>query len=463
MKTDAPYEQVMSCAASLAEAGDHCGATAAYHEAIALARDRPDAHYELGLLHYRAGEAREATTCLKKAARLQPEDATVWNKLAVAHYACGEWERSVQAFREALARQRSYAEAWYGLARALLEQNRGRDAARALFTCLRWEPQHGRAQAALDALPIERIIAPVECEDEASADRLPKGLAPRSPQAELALVAGVGHCGTAWLAKALDRPSEGMVFHHELKARVTGLLLKETMQLEFDRTGDELDRLYSKYYAFVRGQLRRLQVMGDSHSWTPYMIPEVASRIPISGIIYLVRNGIQNVHSHFQTKHDFPRDHFLYADFLCRYWRMLGRPEGEWEAYTKWECNCFWWQLNQTMPGWLADQLGNDKVLVYRLENLSQDADLLTDLISKLHPDSGVTHQEATLVQKMDVNRHIRGDRRPEALWARWTDAQRGAFERICGDTMAQYGYSIPDGHGRAGVPQLVALGKQSE
>jgi hypothetical protein len=54
------------------------------------------------------------------------------------------------------------------------------------------------------------------------------------------------------------------------------------------------------------------------------------------------------------------------------------------------------------------------------------------------------TIREARQHAGVDINRKIDGDRRPERLWSTWTDNQRETFTRICGDTMAQFGYEIP-------------------
>jgi len=149
---DNSYRQVVVRAQQLAESGDHADAIAAYREAIGLAPDRPDAHYEMGLLHHRLGQVAVAIACFERAAELAPQDATVWNNLGVLYYSRRQPAHAERAFRRAVGLGRRYADAWYGLARALLQQGGEGEAAHALRNCLRWQPQHSKAQAALTDL-----------------------------------------------------------------------------------------------------------------------------------------------------------------------------------------------------------------------------------------------------------------------------------------------------------------------
>lgn len=152
---DNSYRQLVMRAQQLAESGAHADAVGAYREAAALAPDRPDAHYDLALVHHQGGELVKAVACFEKVSMLTPEDATVWNNLGVLHYGQGEMDAAAAAFREALSRDRRYVDAWYGLAKVLVGRGCTGEAARALRACLRWEPQHDRAREVLDGLRAE--------------------------------------------------------------------------------------------------------------------------------------------------------------------------------------------------------------------------------------------------------------------------------------------------------------------
>ena len=77
------------------------------------------------------------------------------------------------------------------------------------------------------------------------------------------LVTGIGHCGTAWLATVLDRPDDNMICYHEHKNAVTGLNWKASLMHEFEHG---LDGRFEAYWQFMRQQMRRFQVVGDSNA-----------------------------------------------------------------------------------------------------------------------------------------------------------------------------------------------------
>ncbi len=154
------YRSIMKRAKQLIEAGDLAGAVAAYREAVTLAPQRPDAHYELALLHHSRGEIADAVAAFQKVVELAPQDASAWNNLGVLHYGQSDWGLAEHAFRQAVLWDGRYADAWYGLAKTLLKQERKPEAAQSLHTCLRWEPGHGGAKKALDALQPSPIETP---------------------------------------------------------------------------------------------------------------------------------------------------------------------------------------------------------------------------------------------------------------------------------------------------------------
>ena len=214
-----------------------------------------------------------------------------------------------------------------------------------------------------------------------------------------------------------------------------------------------IDSAFDGYWTFIAQQLQTYRILGDANSWTPSTIPDLDSRFGVDQVIYLVRNGIQNVHSFFYHSARISRDDWLYTHFHRRYWEILGCPGGDWDNYTDWARWCFYWQINQAMPAWLADQLGGERVLIYRFEDLLHDSDVLAKLIEEINPEARLSAQELKVLQQTDINQKIRGDRSPEAIWSQWTDEQREVFKRICGPGMEHYGYSIPPRPFLAGSP----------
>lgn len=272
--------------------------------------------------------------------------------------------------------------------------------------------------------------------------KAPRPRDPNAPPGKFVLATGSGHCGTKWLATVLHRPEDRMACYHEQKAAMANGQWHAALEHEFHHGVDEA---YAAYFAFIDQQRALYDVVGDSGSWTMRLVPDVAARTPVDHVVYLVRNGIQTVHSQFYQHAEISRSDFLYTHFSRGYWELLGQPGGgAWESYSDWEIWCFNWSINGPMPGRLQAELGEDRCELFRLEDLVSDADRLLGLVRRLQPATTLTREDAERLQGTDVNRKVQGDRSPEALWAKWTDEQRAAFTRICGPAMERYGYAIP-------------------
>ena len=275
------------------------------------------------------------------------------------------------------------------------------------------------------------------------------------------LITGVGHCGTKWLANVLHRPHQGIICYHEKKynlapsnrlhrvwVKLRGRLKKEAAwyyALRHELTNG-LDSYYEAYFKFIKKQMRLYKVAGDSNSWIMARIPEVHAKLPIHCVIHLIRNGIQNVHSMFNTSRSNSVNTWLYTHYFPWYWKLLGNSPGELNSYIscEWDYWCYNWSLNLYMPKWMKDRIGPNRVLIYRLEDLLGNVEILADLIQKLNPDADLAVDELMALQEKDINRKTQTDRSPKALWSSWTNEQRQAFNRICGSTMKHYGYTTP-------------------
>jgi hypothetical protein len=232
-----------------------------------------------------------------------------------------------------------------------------------------------------------------------------------------------------------------MVCYHQIKYEKTRFNWYTALQQEL---GIGIDHSYDTYWQFIEERLQANRVVGDSNSWTPCVIPEVDSIFEVDRIIYLVRNGIQNVHSAYYHNARISRSDWLYTHFFRHYWELLDCPGGDWDEYTDWARWCLYWQINQTMPTWLADQLGDEKVLVLRFEDLLDDVDVLLNLLDQIDMGIKPARTELETLQETDINRKVQGERSPRVLWAKWTDEQREVFTRVCGTGMAHYGYEMP-------------------
>lgn len=255
---------------------------------------------------------------------------------------------------------------------------------------------------------------------------------------EFSLVTGIGHCGTKWLSTVLNHPDQGTICYHEL-SHTTSVREWERRQAFLHRQGVGRSSI-PRYWSRIEKDLLQYTHVCDSMSWCPVEAGKIAQAMDATRVIYLVRNGIQQLHSVAQKSiwKQVGDDHFLYGPFLKRYWELAGKPHQPWSRWSRWEKLCLWWGINDFMPKWIGDHFDGD-VDVYRLEDLTTDVPLLSGLLKSYGLEA--TDQQIKAYQKHDVNRKVQGDRRPETLWKAWTGGEREAFKRICGEGMARYHY----------------------
>lgn len=249
------------------------------------------------------------------------------------------------------------------------------------------------------------------------------------------LCTGIGHCGTQWLANALDYRERGIYAIHEGARRWHAHTWKGNI-LHYLEHG--IDQRFDCYFAKLDELLNQYKVVIDTHSWIPSAVPEVAKRVEINGIIHLVRNGIQNVHSLYETDHG---GGFWFRRVIEREAKEIGfelptriqmhQGSNEW---TQW---CAWWAANCATVDWLRTQ-GMD-VRMYRLEDLTTSHDDITLLTGWL--GFQLPYGEIRTRQARDWNRHIGGDRTPIRLLAKWSQEQRETFLAVCSEAMRHLGY----------------------
>lgn len=255
------------------------------------------------------------------------------------------------------------------------------------------------------------------------------------------LVTGLGHCGTAWLSGVLHRPADRMVCYHEQKVHLFPGGWEAALKHQHEHG---IDDAFNPYYSFMEEQLAKNDVVGDSGSWPYGYVPQLSQRLPVDLVIHLVRNGIQNVHSQFQHSEGIERNHWTYDRLIRRAWERAGRPWGNWENYTAWEGRCLMWSRNVTILEHIEKGPYHPRFLVRRFEDLLGNVDMLEHLVRTVNPGCTITREELASLQQTDVNRKIRGDRSPHALWNSWSPEQRDSFRQICGSAMSYFGYKIP-------------------
>jgi hypothetical protein len=249
----------------------------------------------------------------------------------------------------------------------------------------------------------------------------------------------MGHCGTQWLSAFLNRPDDGMVCTHEEKSRVApyhGMPDGWLTSLQREKA-EGLQHTSDVYVAQMKQRQQEFAIVGDAHSWEPFVIPELAHMLPVSRIIFLVRNGVQNVHSmYYHNAHIFKRGSWFYTDYLATFADLLGFRDLD--DFGLW---CAWWGANVASARSL-EQVA--PVTTVCLEDLTRHPMRLIELTKSLQGLAQPTVMEARDHAGIDINRKIHSRRDPDFLWSTWTDHQRATFIRVCGDTMHHLGYAVP-------------------
>lgn len=253
------------------------------------------------------------------------------------------------------------------------------------------------------------------------------------------LITGIGHCGTKWLSTVLNHPKQGVLCYHELSHKTT--IPQWQARQPYVRKKGIGKNAIPRYWKQINKDLNTYYHVCDSMSWCSIEAVKVGTIGNADKIIYLVRDGIQQLHSiaHKSIWRQVPDNHFLYQGFLKKYWEIAGKPYKAWKNWDRWEKLCLWWATNEFMPQWMLNNFWND-IQVLRLEDLITDAQTLSTLAR--YYDLAFDVPTLRKHQKKDVNRKVQGDRRPRTLWQQWTQKERESFKAICGKGMKKYGYS---------------------
>lgn len=177
------------------------------------------------------------------------------------------------------------------------------------------------------------------------------------------VIAGSGHCGTMWLSRVLGS-SPGQSWRHEMRSAVTGL-----PWYELDLCAPN-DPVFDRYWDHQQeGLIGFNDIIGDSNSWTPHLLPNVNEVIPVDRVIYLTRDKEAQLRS-LATHSTWAREHLPEAaqQRLEIYAEISGLPYGL-ELLV---------EANDFMPDWLRG--AGLRVDVYSLEELTSDADRLRAL-----------------------------------------------------------------------------------
>ncbi|HSH12537.1 MAG TPA: tetratricopeptide repeat protein, partial [Desulfurivibrionaceae bacterium] len=99
-----------------------------------------DAHYNLGILHYRQGEQAQAMACYREAVKIDPAHAASLYNLGIIHFERHEYEQAAGRYEQALAARPGDVDTLYNLAFTRAKQGQLAEAALHYHTALELAP-----------------------------------------------------------------------------------------------------------------------------------------------------------------------------------------------------------------------------------------------------------------------------------------------------------------------------------
>lgn len=262
------------------------------------------------------------------------------------------------------------------------------------------------------------------------------------------IIGGIGHCGTKWLAEALNRPWDGMACSHELMVAKSGFKKKGWWPCAKFVMENGLDERFDPYFSYI-DKVTKSSIFGDAHSWPTIIVPELVGARKVKRIIYLVRNGIQNVHSFdvHTSNINMAVNHGFFSKFVRREVELFGgpfEPQRPWKSLSRFHVICFWWASQIEAIEWIRKSNPGIKVEVVRLGDLvAPGRKDLFDLAKLISPSATADRLED--IKGKDINRKVSGDRNPKRLFSQvWEANEREAFKAICGPVMEEFKYAIP-------------------
>ena len=123
-----------------------------YQEALRIAPEDPETHYNLALALIAGQQLEAAAEHLLRVVNAQPDNADALTNLGTLFAMTGKTPEAIARFQQALEHAPNHLTAHYNLAQALAEQGRIEEAAQHFAAVLRIDPTHQGARAALDRI-----------------------------------------------------------------------------------------------------------------------------------------------------------------------------------------------------------------------------------------------------------------------------------------------------------------------
>ena len=252
----------------------------------------------------------------------------------------------------------------------------------------------------------------------------------KSNQHRLLFVMGSGRSGTQLIANLLDASGKSVVFHEPNFMEDVGtmdMLRRDPVQAVRYWQEFRCVELYRRWKSAPEGMM-----YGEVNGTIRYQVQAIKQLFPEAKMVLMTRDGRGVVRSVMGWRQFYgPRSKGAFA--LAP---LPGDPfELEWPNMNRFERICWGWQdtyelLMRHIPSthWLT------------LEQSTSDFDYFDRQFTQnvsLSISHELWHQHTTQKSRNATKEYS------FPAWDQWTDAQKLAFNRICGPTMRKLGYSI--------------------
>jgi hypothetical protein len=252
--------------------------------------------------------------------------------------------------------------------------------------------------------------------------------------------------GTQWFSRLLT--TEHSFCYHELSTHLhpfpSNLALNKWLETHTkDHSFEQAQRRlvlqgYPDYFArHWERALYGQYIVGNSDCSLARMVPGIWSLWPDLRVVFSARHGINCVQSHFGHRAQMPED-------------LLGQWRRKWQTDDFFTICCHRWTTGMKLwlqaRDWLSQR--NAAILETRLEKVTGDlAELrrLWDWLAIGQWDHYLERNRQLMRTPINARTNHNTVRTAEDIWHAWTGVQRETFRTLCGPTLSQLGYELPE------------------
>ena len=242
-------------------------------------------------------------------------------------------------------------------------------------------------------------------------------------QVEIFFILGMGRSGTNFLASMLGKCPDALVFHEPMEEDFTAFV-------EAHKSNDGAllyftDFRLARMHELAKGQ--NIQHYGEVNSALRFHAKAISTALPKARLLHLVRDGREVVRSIMERRHYTAETNAGHHDLHP----LPSDPLFErWDTLSRFEKVCWLWtdanrRLAEDIPKWVA------------FESLVSDYDYFKEnLLDYIGLEMSESQWSDMVRAPTNVTKKF-----SFPPWQQWDAVQQAAFETICGEQMAHFGY----------------------